>query len=80
MAKLADAADLKSVGPFGPWGFDPLSRHQESTPTDRLSIGGLGARSAGFHLRLPHASERHGDVVGPAGRVGGIDQGGGGGV
>ena len=28
MAKLADAADLKSAGPKGLWGFDSPSRHQ----------------------------------------------------
>ena len=28
MAKLADAADLKSAGPQGLWGFDSPSRHQ----------------------------------------------------
>jgi hypothetical protein len=27
MAKLADAADLKSAGPKGLWGFDSPSRH-----------------------------------------------------
>jgi len=30
MAKLADAADLKSAGPKGLWGFDSPSRHQLS--------------------------------------------------
>ena len=29
MAKLADAADLKSAGPKGLWGFDSPSRHHE---------------------------------------------------
>ena len=29
MAKLADAADLKSAGPKGLWGFDSPSRHQQ---------------------------------------------------
>lgn len=29
MAKLADAADLKSADPKGLWGFDSPSRHQE---------------------------------------------------
>jgi hypothetical protein len=28
MAKLADAADLKSAGPKGLWGFKSPSRHQ----------------------------------------------------
>lgn len=28
MAKLADAADLKSAGPKGLWGFESPSRHQ----------------------------------------------------
>src|SRR5258708_40730 len=32
MAKLADAADLKSAGPKGLWGFDSPSRHQRSLP------------------------------------------------
>jgi hypothetical protein len=31
MAKLADAADLKSAGPKGLWGFDSPSRHQLGT-------------------------------------------------
>ncbi len=31
MAKLADAADLKSAGPKGLWGFDSPSRHQLNT-------------------------------------------------
>src|SRR5438309_2111374 len=30
MAKLADAADLKSAGPQGLWGFKSPSRHQQS--------------------------------------------------
>ena len=30
MAKLADAADLKSAGPKGLWGFDSPSRHHSS--------------------------------------------------
>src|SRR5215831_12282389 len=30
MAKLADAADLKSAGPKGLWGFKSPSRHQSS--------------------------------------------------
>jgi hypothetical protein len=29
MAKLADAADLKSAGPKGLWGFDSPSRHHK---------------------------------------------------
>ena len=33
MAKLADAADLKSAGPKGLWGFDSPSRHH---PTPEL--------------------------------------------
>jgi hypothetical protein len=32
MAKLADAADLKSAGPKGLWGFDSPSRHQMFRP------------------------------------------------
>jgi hypothetical protein len=31
MAKLADAADLKSAGPKGLWGFDSPSRHHSLT-------------------------------------------------
>jgi hypothetical protein len=31
MAKLADAADLKSAGPKGLWEFDSPSRHQVKT-------------------------------------------------
>src|ERR1700716_959173 len=29
VAELGDAADLKSAGPAGPWGFDSLPRHQQ---------------------------------------------------
>ena len=44
MAKLADAADLKSAGPKGLWGFDSPSRHQpERHRQDRP--GGLRAQT-----------------------------------
>src|SRR5712691_1341085 len=39
MAKLADAADLKSAGPKGLWGFDSPSRHHgayKKPPATRL--------------------------------------------
>ena len=40
MAKLADAADLKSAGPKGLWGFDSPSRHQDSgVKTGRSLLG-----------------------------------------
>ena len=29
VAELGDAADLKSAGPLGPWGFDYLPRYQQ---------------------------------------------------
>ena len=32
MAKLADAADLKSAGPYRPWGFKSPSGHQICNP------------------------------------------------
>lgn len=28
VAELEDAADLKSAGPIGPWGFESPPRHQ----------------------------------------------------
>ncbi len=37
MAKLADAADLKSAGPKGLWGFDSPSRHQHFLSTNAKS-------------------------------------------
>jgi hypothetical protein len=37
MAKLADAADLKSAGPKGLWGFDSPSRHQ-SVPLANVNV------------------------------------------
>ena len=47
MAKLADAADLKSAGAKALWGFDSPSRHQ--------SFGGKIRRKgrSGFRLRAP---------------------------
>ena len=36
MAKLADAADLKSAGPKGLWGFDSPSRHHRYFETALL--------------------------------------------
>ncbi len=33
MAKLADAADLKSAGAYPPWGFDSPSGHQKQLHT-----------------------------------------------
>ena len=46
MAKLADAADLKSAGPKGLWGFDSPSRHQlqASTKIPRKGRSGLVRR------------------------------------
>ncbi len=40
MAKLADAADLKSAGPKGLWGFDSPSRHQLQSATDLANARG----------------------------------------
>jgi hypothetical protein len=51
MAKLADAADLKSAGPKGLWGFDSPSRHQSSSKEI------LRLRS-GFRLRAPVRQKR----------------------
>ncbi len=36
MAELADAADLKSAGPKGLWGFESPSRHQQTTDAKGL--------------------------------------------
>ena len=35
VAELGDAADLKSAGPLGPWGFDSLPRHQQRDEPQR---------------------------------------------
>jgi hypothetical protein len=42
MAKLADAADLKSAGPKGLWGFDSPSRHHygEKRMIAAVDVGG----------------------------------------
>src|SRR5258708_764463 len=53
MAKLADAADLKSAGPKGLWGFDSPSRHQIA-----------GARQSGFH-----STRRGRDALRTSGRM-----------
>ena len=62
MAKLADAADLKSAGPKGLWGFKSPSRHQGHTLLHfvqdfasrlrRRENGSTSLRS-GFRLRAP---------------------------
>src|SRR3972149_6636851 len=36
MAKLANAADLKSAGTYVPCGFDPHSRHQSESETSAI--------------------------------------------
>src|ERR1017187_1319530 len=51
MAKLADAADLKSAGPKGLWGFDSPSRHQPKSLYLRGSAHLVRLRS--FGRRLP---------------------------
>ena len=54
MAELADAADLKSAGPKGLWGFESPSRHhsldreRNQAPSARLSRNGVGG------VRNPH--------------------------
>ena len=50
MAKLADAADLKSAGPKGLWGFDSPSRHQ-ANPFRENQLG----RTAAAELRSSDA-------------------------
>jgi hypothetical protein len=52
MAKLADAADLKSAGPKGLWGFDSPSRHHSEEILRRKK------RGSGFRLRAPVRKER----------------------
>jgi hypothetical protein len=48
MAKLADAADLKSAGPKGLWGFDSPSRHQQIPSIYAVSAHLVGLVSFGI--------------------------------
>src|ERR1044071_3459232 len=43
MAELADAADLKSAGPKGLWGFESPSRHQQHFSPERTRARALSA-------------------------------------
>src|SRR6266849_9689788 len=60
MAKLADAADLKSAGPKGLWGFDSPSRHQMRV-SDRAS---KGEAAIGVLAAAPSARTRSGPPAG----------------
>ena len=52
MAELADAADLKSAGPKGLWGFESPSRHQSF---NNFSSAARQAQEAGVgHHVLNH--------------------------
>ena len=47
MAKLADAADLKSAGLYRPWGFKSPSGHQKINHS-RVGQGGFSRRCLGY--------------------------------
>ena len=65
MAKLADAADLKSAGPKGLWGFDSPSRHHPSERTP-LGLDKLTADSFAIGIETPATSFRyHLEVISP---------------
>ena len=55
MAKLADAADLKSADPKGLWGFKSPSRHQVSFGSESRRIVPAGLP----YLPLPYFAVGH---------------------